>query len=83
MTLTKNINTLEAAKFAETNDGKVAVRVMPLGVFVPSEFDAIQAEYPSPTTEVFTYSFQGNQVASITVTYLDSSKDQILSVVRA
>lgn len=83
MTLVANINTLESQKFTESVDGKVSVRVMPLGVLVPAQFDTIEASYPTATTDVFVYKAVGLTVATVTITYTDATKDTIQTVVRS
>lgn len=49
---------------------------------VPYEFDSIYPQYPSNTTEVYVYKKGGDTVATITVTYTDSSKVTLFSIVR-
>lgn len=46
------------------------------------KFDAIYPTYPSSTVEVYTYRNLGNIVGVITVSYVDSSKNELISVVR-
>ena len=47
---------------------------------VPENYDRINVAYTS-TTDVYTYLLNGNTVGTITVTYVDSTKAQITSVV--
>jgi hypothetical protein len=46
------------------------------------KFDSIYPTYPSSTVEVYTYRNLGVIVGVITVTYVDSSKNEITSIVR-
>lgn len=52
---------------------------------VPSQpYDALEATYPSPEVEVYTYyagGLGGTVVLTITVTYTDASKEVLESVV--
>ena len=50
---------------------------------IKSDYDRIDITYPTLLTEVYTYSLAGDIVGVITVTYTDSSKDSISSVVRS
>lgn len=49
---------------------------------VPEQYDTITATYPSGTQEVYTYSFNGATVATLTVVYSDSTKVALTSVTR-
>lgn len=44
-------------------------------------FDRVDASYPDAITEVYTYSLNGTNIGTITVTYLNSNKKDISSVV--
>jgi hypothetical protein len=73
--------------FEEIQDQVWARRVKSIGTSLLAgfEFDSIQASYPDSVTEVYTYKvggLSGNVVATITVIYTNSSKSDILSVVR-
>ena len=46
------------------------------------EFDSISATYPTTTSEVYTYTLSASIVATITVTYTDTTKCFITSVVK-
>lgn len=50
---------------------------------VPGVYNSITASYPSATTEVYVYKFNGTTVSTVTVTYTDSTKDNVSSVVRS
>lgn len=49
---------------------------------VTSAYDEITVAYPSTTEEVYSYFFNGNPVATVTVTYTDPTKVYLASVVR-
>lgn len=48
--------------------------------FVTNFFDKIDVTYPDSTTEIFTYSLHGIPVEVIQITYVDSSKVELLAV---
>lgn len=53
---------------------------------VTESFDSISATYPTTTTEVYEYyvgGLSGTLVATITVTYTDSTKEILSSVVKS
>ena len=60
-----------------------ATNPMPTASLVPFAFDAIEAAYPSSTTETYTYKRGGSTVATVTVTYTNSSKEVLASVARS
>jgi len=45
--------------------------------------DRIDATYPDSVTEVYSYSTLGSPVGTITVVYSDSSKNNLVSVVKS
>jgi hypothetical protein len=49
---------------------------------VPFEYDSIYATFPNGFTEVYSYKKTATTVATVTVTYTDTSKTLVLSVVR-
>ena len=51
------------------------------GFEIPAH-DTIEATYPTDATEVYTYKDSGDTVATITVTYTDSTKEVLTSVVK-
>lgn len=56
-----------------------------LGRFVTEKFDYIGVAYPNSTTETYTYKSGGSigtTVATVTVVYTDSTKDNVSSVAR-
>ncbi len=56
--------------------------LIPTKTMTPSNYDSIAVTYPTPTSEVYTYSLNSVQVGVVTVTYVDSTKEQVSSVVR-
>lgn len=64
-----------------------AIRVLESSGFsAPSAYDAITVEYPSDTVEVYEYrtgGASGTIVMTITVTYVDDTKEQLVSVEKA
>lgn len=65
--------------------GMSPVPVAPSGALVTEDFDAIVASYPSSIAEVYTYKtggVSGTTVATVTVTYTDSTKEVLSTVVR-
>lgn len=61
-------------------DGSVNVNVQNALVTVP--YDAIYGSYPSAILEVYTYKNLGVTVATVTVTYVDATKNLIASVIK-
>lgn len=62
---------------------KVAVSVEgDTGILQGVEYDEIQATYPSPDVELYTYFKSAIEVASVEVTYTDNTKQTLLSVKR-
>ena len=62
-----------------------SINVNSLTQFTIREFDAIAISYPDVVTEVYAYKtggISGSTVATITVIYSDSTKNQINSVVK-
>jgi len=49
---------------------------------VPSAYDSIYPTYPSGSVEVYTYKKSGTTVATITVSYSDTTKSVLTSVVK-
>lgn len=48
-----------------------------------SDWDTIDCAYPTNTTEIYTYKYQGNVVSVVTLTYSDDTKEQLTQVVRS
>jgi len=88
MTIPCSRNDLEIKKFVEspTDSGNVAVRTTGSGSIIDGVvYDAIDVRYPSATTETYEYysgGIGGDLLATVTVTYTDSTKCDISSVVR-
>ena len=83
MSLPSNLNDREQQKFLDAGIGQTAVRVSLSNNFVPEQYDTIDVTYPTQETEVYVYSLAAVTVATITVTYSDISKANLLSVVRS
>lgn len=67
----------------ENKEGNLAVSN--IGSFVPESYDALSKANLSPTVETYSYykgGLTGTLVATVTVTYTNSGKDDIISVVR-
>ena len=83
MAMSKVRDDREQDKFQEV-EGLTTVRVIPFGgLQIPSTANFIGVTYPTSTTEVYTYKEGGSlgtTLKVVTVTYLDDSKDQIISV---
>jgi hypothetical protein len=65
-------------------DGSLEVR--PLNSLVPEPFDYIGASYPDPETEIYLYKTGGaggTTVATVTVVYVDSTKERLVSATRS
>jgi hypothetical protein len=87
MALDKNINTNEQRKFFDAGNDLTGVRVGVIGGLLPSDvdWDSIVASYPSGTVEVYEYKtggVSGTLTSTVTVTYTDSTKAFIQSVVK-
>jgi hypothetical protein len=67
------------------NDETDSINVRNIGSLVPEAYDAILKTNTSATVETFTYylgGLAGSLIATVTVTYTDSTKDDLVSVVR-
>lgn len=82
MALPAALNDREQQKFIDVSPGKTAVRVSTDGL-LPSQYDRVDVTYPASDTEVFTFSFSGSSVGVITLTYTDSTKNDLLSAVKS
>jgi len=63
-----------------------SLRITGSGKLVTESFDYIAATYPTATTEVYTYKTGGSggtTVATVTVTYVDATKEEVSSVEKA
>lgn len=83
MTLSPNINNLEADKFEETVDGKTAVRIIGTNDWLNGEIgNKIVITYPSGTTEVYTFKNGATTYKEYTLTYSSASKTELTLVER-
>lgn len=81
--ISDNLSVREFDKF-ESCDGLPAIRTIDCSGMLPSGFNYIEKN-PTTTTDVFTYKSggaSGDTVGTITVTYTDTTKCEILSVER-
>lgn len=84
MPFSNNTKDNENYKFFNNGNDEATVRVGGTGTMLSGiVFDEIQATYPTSTTEIYQYILQSNVVATITITYTDSCKSQIQSVMRS
>ena len=71
---------INALELYESSNGKMRLRISSEEGIA---WDLIEATYPTPTQEVYTYKLLTNVVKTITVNYTASNKKFILSVVKA
>lgn len=67
---------------SDDGSGRRALHVKNLNQLVSEKYDSIFATYPTASTEVYTYQLAAATVAIVTVTYTDSTKAVLSSVVR-
>lgn len=70
----------------EASGSAVVLHSIPINNLVRREYDAITATYPDSTTEVYKYRTGGSSgtvVSTVTVTYSDSTKEELSSVVKS
>lgn len=83
MVLKTQISDREYQKFVEI-DGKHVVQVTPLQSFSPPpETDAISTSYPDLVTEIYQYrqgGLSGTILKTVTIIYVDATKENLLSV---
>lgn len=72
--------TQEAGKSAL--DVHVTNPVINVNGLVPFQFDSIFPSYPTSTQEIYLYKNLGSTVATITVNYVDPTKNELVSIVR-
>jgi hypothetical protein len=86
MSMSPNISSREYEKFFETSDGSTGIRVGAFGGFsAPTGTDTITATYPSSVVEVYQYrsgGVSGTILMTLTVTYTNTTKEFISSVVK-
>lgn len=76
--------TADWAKFSKQN-GEYFVKTTTNNTLVTEKFNYISIDYPNNTTEIYTYKLggaSGNTVATITITYVNSSKALVSSILR-
>jgi hypothetical protein len=78
----------EREKFALDSNSNVAVRTLSetLGILINKNYDSIAVTYPTTSSETYTFKtggLSGTTVYTLTVTYTDSTKTVLSSVVRA
>jgi len=49
---------------------------------INENWDSVTVAYPTTSTEVYTFTYGGLAVATVTVTYTDATKEVLTSVVR-
>lgn len=82
MALPIALNDREHQKFIDVSPGKTAVRVSTDGL-LPPQYDRVDVTYPTSSSEVYDFSFGGSSVGTVTLTYTNSSKNDLLSAVKS
>ena len=54
-----------------------------MGTFVTEQFDSVYPSYPDTITEIYVYKFNSITIATVTIIYVDSTKERITSIVRS
>lgn len=62
------------------NKERLRTNTISINSLVPGKWDLMTASYPSDIIEVYTYTLASALVIAITVTYVDDTKERILSV---
>ncbi len=73
----------ERSHYVSTGDQEYAVRTVDISGLVTSSFDSITTDYPNDTTEVYNYrtgGTSGDIVGTVTVIYVDNTKEVLSSV---
>jgi hypothetical protein len=92
MSQPRTIEGREKTKFVEspTRENNSAIEVVIGGSSQPiktidnspfGDFDEISASYPNTTTEIYTYKKQSATIGTVTVSYNDTAKSELSSVV--
>lgn len=69
-------------KTTETADGQVQhVNVDSVTGLINFQWDEVQVSYPNGTQETYTFSFDTTEIGTVTVTYTDSTKALLASVI--
>lgn len=86
MPLSENIKDRERDKFTLNQENLTAIRTVSEikgGTLLTGiEYDTIEATYPTATLESYAYKLGSDLKATILITYSDSTKETLLSVVR-
>jgi hypothetical protein len=86
MPMSEYIPERERNKFVQTSDGNTSVRVSLATSLINFAWDYASVSYPNATTEVYTFKINGvsgTTVGTITVTYVDATKEAISTIARA
>lgn len=82
MSTSKNMSLLDAPQIIKYvyDEPDNAIRIITGAI--PPGWDTVNVTYPINTTEVYTFLANSAQIAQITIVYTDSTKANLLSVVR-
>lgn len=84
MSVIHGISSGEPKPFSVDNSGRVLVTGMqPSNSIYTISYDSVYVTYPTSTTEVYTSKNGGAVQEVVTVTYSDSTKLQLVSIVRS
>lgn len=67
---------------SQDGSGRRALHTLNQNSLVPESFDSFFVTYPSATVEIYDYKLDGITVATVTITYVDSTKADISSAVK-
>ena len=68
---------------SDDGTGRRALHIKPTaGTLVTEPFNRVQGTYPDDVTEVYSFYLDAALQATVTVIYVDETKDQILSVTK-
>lgn len=85
MSLSEALATREYQKFSDVS-GNTCVNVAVKTNLVPSEYDTVLVDYPSATTESYAFKqggVSGTLIATVNLTYSDSTKANLTLVVKS
>lgn len=77
----KSVNTLEKGSFGDFGDETPARQVITGDFYLGKHYDRVDVAYPTSKIEVFTYTLNAVTTRIVTITYVNSSKDELVSVV--
>lgn len=88
MAMSRNHNDRDFQSYFQMPDGSTARKVHdPMGysgsILAGISYDSMQASYPTASSEVYSYFLNSVLVATVTVTYSNNSKHEIVSIVRS